>query len=123
MYTHTELTWDEDATFSVSNFASGAELGDVDTDNLEYPFAAAEAKPVHIVWSYAQLQFDDTFNSSMTNRPRTVTYSCIVGRDGIEEDESFGDYTTDSTNCDGFLSATTLSAANLMTDSGRHVQV
>jgi len=123
LYTHTELTWDEDATFSVSNFAAGAELGAVDTDNLDQPFAASEAKPVHIVWSYANLQFGDTFNTTMTNRPRTVSYSCIVGRDGIEEDSTFGEWTTDNSDCDDFASFTVLSEASLMRQSGRmHLQ-
>lgn len=114
VYTHTDLVWDEQSTFSISNFVAGAALGGVDTDSLPTPYNAAQSKPVHIVWEYLQSEFSKTFLSSMTNRPSTVEHSCILGVDGYAMDSSFGEYEPDNTDCDDVVSGTTLSAASLM---------
>merc|ERR1712130_458513 len=65
-YTHTEMTWDDDAKFTAYNFASGSELGAVDTDSLDNPFNAAQSEPVHIVWQYNQSTYDKTLYTTMT---------------------------------------------------------
>ena len=68
VYTHTDMTWDDGATFKISNFVAGSELGDVDTESLSTPYNPAQSKPVHIVWDYLQTDFDKMFYSTMTNR-------------------------------------------------------
>jgi len=97
LYTKTELTWDEDATLSIYNMAAGSELGEVDTDSLSHPYNPAQAEPVHAIWQYNQSTYDKTFYSSMTGRPAVVEMSCIVGVDGYNLDDKFGEYEADNT--------------------------
>ena len=35
-------------------------------------------------------------------RPKTVEYSCLVGKDGATFDTDFGDYESDDSDCDGW---------------------
>ena len=114
LYTKTELTWDEDATLSIYNMAAGSERGEVDTDSLSHPYNPAQAEPVHAIWQYNQSTYDKTFYSSMTGRPAVVEMSCIVGVDGYNLDDKFGEYEADNTDCDDFMDSTTLSSVNLM---------
>merc|ERR550525_1983419 len=80
-YTHNEMTWDTESTLTISNFAAGNELTDVDTSALSHPYANSTSAPVHCVWKYFQNDYSKTFHSTVTNRPATVDYSCISGRD------------------------------------------
>ena len=68
MYSHSELTWDEESTFKVYNFAAGNELADVNTTALAHPYASSIARPVHVVWTYLQNDYSKYFYSTMTNR-------------------------------------------------------
>jgi len=102
MYTKSQLTWDEDATFSVSNFAAGNDMTDVATQSLGHPYANSTAKPVHVVWTYNQVDYGIIFAASMENRPKTVEFTCIMGADGVAYDSDFGDYTSDNTDCTDF---------------------
>lgn len=101
-YTHNEMTWDTDSTLTVSNFAAGNELTDVNTSALAHPYADSTAKPVHCIWHYYQSDYSKNFYSSITDRPQTVDYSCISGRDGEEYDSDFGSYSADNTDCSSF---------------------
>jgi len=114
MYTHTEITWDEDSTFSISNLAAGSELGDVDTSALSTPYNPAQAEPVHAIWVYNQSTYDKTFYTSMNGAPSSLSVSCIAGRDGYSLDEDFGEMEVDNSDCDSFIATTTLSSSNLM---------
>merc|ERR1719159_1776634 len=44
-YTHTEMTFDEKSTFTISHFVAGAQLADVDTDSLSHPYNPAMSYP------------------------------------------------------------------------------
>merc|ERR1712062_234937 len=99
LYTHTEMTWHEDTTYAISHFVAGAELADTNTDSLSYPYNPATSKAVHVVWSYVQDDYDKTFVTKMTNRPKTVDLQCVIGVDGVETDSDFGDYDADNTVC------------------------
>jgi len=102
-YTHNEMTWDTESTLTISNFAAGNELTDVDTSALSHPYANSTSAPVHCIWKYFQNDYSKTFYSTVTNRPQTVEYSCISGRDGEQFDAEFGtSYTSDNTDCSGF---------------------
>jgi len=122
MYTHTEITWDEDSTFSIANLAAGSELGDVDTSALSTPYNPAQAEPIHAIWQYNQSTYDKTFNSFMNGEPSSLSVSCIAGRDGYNTDDKF-EMTVDNSDCDDFIATTTLSSSNLAKQGFPEVQL
>jgi len=104
MYTQTELTLDDGLTLTMRNFSAGHELYDEDTSAFAHPYAPSVAKPFHILWSYSDNFTIDTvenvvkyFNSSIVGEADTVSFSCIFGRDGMNDTD--WDYTVENSDC------------------------
>ena len=104
MYTQTELTLDDGLTLTMRNFSAGHELYDEDTSMFAHPYAPSVAKPFHILWSYSDNFTIDTvenvvkyFNSSIVGEADTVSFSCIFGRDGMNDTD--WDYTVENSDC------------------------
>jgi len=71
----------------IRDLAAGAQLGDVDTESLPWPYNPAVAKPFHIIWSEEMDDFPDEEWKSFIVGNTDATFSCVVGRDGMDDDD------------------------------------
>jgi len=99
LYTHCEMMFAANATISISRLSAGHELYGIDTTPFQAPYNPAVAKPMHILWDY----FVDGswFSTSVTGVPRSLSFSCIYGRDGSDASEFT--MSIDNTNCEGTI--------------------
>jgi len=93
LYTNNSLTFQDDLKVRLYNIGAGVALDDVNTEQLDHPYAPSIAKPFHIVDEY---EFDDkhTFHTSiddkqMKDKKDWLTIQCVFGRDGVAND--YGD--------------------------------
>lgn len=90
MYTESELYFEDDAVLNIHDLGAGMELYDVDTSELDHPYAPAEAKPFHVLYSWSTE--DHTFYSDLYGDPSAVNVWCIAGRDSTSSDWDHSDF-------------------------------
>merc|ERR1712154_742297 len=70
--------------FTMHHLHAGAGLVDVDTEKLSHPYHPSVAKPFHIIHQW--VQYENTFHSAIHHDDAEISLSCILGRDGVEND-------------------------------------
>ena len=86
MYTSSKLRF-HDAKLSIHDLAAGTALSDVDTESLPWPYNAAIAKPLHIIWTETMEDFPDKEWHSTVVGAVDASLVCVVGRDGADESD------------------------------------
>jgi len=105
MYRQTELTLEEGLKLTVKDLSAGHKLYNEDTSDYSKPYNPTVAKPFHIMWANSENFTVDTvdnvlktFNASIIGEAKTVEFSCIFGRDGMNDTD--WEYSSDNSDCD-----------------------
>jgi len=105
MYRQTELTLDAGLNLEISDLSAGHKLYGQDTSEYAHPYNPTVAKPFHIMWTDSDNFTVDTtdnvaktFNASIIGEAQTVSFSCIYGRDGMNDSDWI--YAADNSDCD-----------------------
>jgi len=123
MYRQSQVFFSEDSTLNMHDFSAGHKLYGEDTSEYDHPYNPAVAKAFHVVWD----DFDNEtltdgfvikeFNSSIHSVPKTVSFACIYGRDGVNNT----DWMVEADNTDCSLFDDEITEALLVKASKQHV--
>ena len=100
MYTRSRVTFGDSSKLQIYNLSAGYDLYGQDTNQLNRPYNPSVAKPVHVIWS-EDGDYGEDFESAIIGHPETVSFSCIYGRDGMDEADWIAndDVTVDNSDC------------------------
>ena len=100
MYTRSRVTFGASSKLQIYNLSAGYDLYGQDTNQLNRPYNPSVAKPVHVIWS-EDGDYGEDFESAISGHPETVSFSCIYGRDGMDEADWIAndDVTVDNSDC------------------------
>merc|ERR1719334_1048443 len=93
LYRQSQVFFAENSTLSMHDFSAGHKLYGEDTSEYDHPYNPATAKAFHVVWNDFDNETLETgfivkqFNSSIHSVPKTVSFACIFGRDGVNNSD------------------------------------
>jgi len=103
MYRQSQIFFTENSTLNMHDFSAGHRLYGEDTSEYDYPYNPAESKAFHIIWNdFLNQSLNEgyvvkQFNNSIHSEPKTVSFTCMFGRDGVNNTDWMVE--ADNTEC------------------------